>query len=305
MSDAVQANIGCIQELEAAYARFCRVHSECLPEVKRELRQVTEAMDDAVKDLRREVARLTECIASADRSEDASWATSRLNEVEEELELATRCRRQLAAAAADYERQARRIEQMAMEHRVGSREFLRGAVDDLKAYVAKTADGVTQGTASAMPGGGGGAATASSAHAEGEIDLTDCSLPKGFVWVPIDQIDCSVETGGFANADKFEKGVTREEMIRGFDSLRRQILPALAAHEAHGDSSWCARLDTEAARTYEEGIQRPFDAFFGDSHIYLTRKNGTEPFDVTNGRHRILIARELGWKAIPARVHQG
>ena len=38
------------------------------------------------------------------------------------------------------------------------------------------------------------------------FDPTGLVLPAGFVWVRLDQIDRSLDGGGFENADRFTKG---------------------------------------------------------------------------------------------------
>jgi hypothetical protein len=50
-------------------------------------------------------------------------------------------------------------------------------------------------------------------------------------------------------------------------------------------------------------IARSHDSFFGHDRIKLT-KDGNQPYDITNGRHRLYTSNELGHKSVPAHVHE-
>jgi hypothetical protein len=304
MSDGVHASVGAIQNMEAACDRFARTVVDRLPSVERELRQVSEALDARRDELRREVSSLHDEISSADEEDDTSSARSRLEDAEEELASVQRRSHRLAAAGAAVTGQARRINHLATDHAVRTREFLRGTADDLKAYFAKTIDNTSSSAGAPLPKSPAMVTPKNTAEAETgkAFDPTGFVLPTGFVWVRLNQIDRSLDRGGFENADRFTKDVTREEMVRGFNALQSEILPAVAKHTTAADSFLFARLDQEAGRPHESGVQRPFDAFFGSDHIYLERRNDTELLNVTNGRHRILIASQLGWTAVPAKV---
>jgi len=148
-SDGIQTSVEAIQNMEAACARFARVVVERLPEVERELRQVAGALEDRRSDLRREISSLHDQISSADEDDDVSWERQRLEEAEEELASTQQRIRRLSEASANHTAQARRVEHLATDHAVRTREFLNGAADDLKAYLAKSIDGMSGGVATA------------------------------------------------------------------------------------------------------------------------------------------------------------
>jgi hypothetical protein len=138
MNDGIHASIGAVQNMEAACDRFARVVADRLPSIERELRQVSETLDERRDGLRREICSLQEEIASADEDDDTSWARSRLEEAEDELGSVQRRSRRLAAAGAAVTGRVRKINHLATDHAVRTREFLRGTADDLRAYFAKT-----------------------------------------------------------------------------------------------------------------------------------------------------------------------
>lgn len=136
-TDGVHVSVKAIQDMEAACARFSRAVVDRLPEIERELRQVTEELDDRRSQLRREIADLEEEISSADEDDDKSRERQRAGEAEDELASVGRNIRRLAEVGANYTGHAHNVERLATAHAVGMREFLGGAADDLKAYFAK------------------------------------------------------------------------------------------------------------------------------------------------------------------------
>lgn len=306
MNDRVDASVTAIQGMEIAVGRLAGAVSERLPIVEGELRRVSESLEERHAELKTEVSSLRDQISSAAEDEDAGWMQRRLEEAEEELGTVRRQIARLSETAAAYRAQARAVEGLANEQSMHTREYLREAADDLKRYIAFDLDDATscpRERAVRSPSAGSRSGSPGGACAADRFDPTGVPLPVGFVWIPIDAIDRSAESGGFANADQFKK-VTREEFIRGYEALRNEILPAVARLGATADSSFFARLDQEHGRPHEFGIQRPFDAFFGSDHIRLSRGSEAELFNVTNGRHRIVVAVKLGWKAVPAVIRQ-
>jgi len=130
------------------------------------------------------------------------------------------------------------------------------------------------------------------------LDLTKYAMPAGYHWIPLEEI----RQEEVLSKNEFRK-VDRATMVRGMAALPvvlEQMQGRLALGRAE-ISSYFRRLDRQAGRSYEEGLQRVYDAFFGnDDHIRLSRFRGDPFWAITNGRHRIQIARELGWRAIPA-----
>lgn len=126
--------------MEVACGRLARAVADRLPFVERELRQASEALDERCAELRREISNLHDEISSADENEDTSWASSRIEEAEDELASAQRRKRRLAETSAAYIMQARKLDHLATDHAVRAREFLRGTVDDLKAYFVANSD---------------------------------------------------------------------------------------------------------------------------------------------------------------------
>jgi hypothetical protein len=90
-------------------------------------------------------------------------------------------------------------------------------------------------------------------------------------------------------------------MRLGLVDLRKKVLPQL-----QGERQW-SRLDFWQQDqcmgfSAESGLTRVYDAFFGADSIYLERGRRDDLFSIQNGRHRIKVAMDLGWKMIPVRA---
>jgi hypothetical protein len=128
------------------------------------------------------------------------------------------------------------------------------------------------------------------------LDLTHYALPPGFRWIPLDEIEVE-----YIPESAFHK-VSSNTMQEGLARLREvlECLQERLAEPFTDNSVYFMRLDRRAGRTYEAGLQRVYEAFFGHDRIHLSRIKGSTRWTIDNGRHRIQVARALGWQAIPA-----
>lgn len=127
-------------------------------------------------------------------------------------------------------------------------------------------------------------------------DMTVLALPPGFQWVRVDDIS---KADDLRPEERFSK-VTAEEVESGFRILKQEVLPALQVDPARS-ADFFRQCDSESNRVYANGALRVYEAFFGESHIALTHHPVEGTIGVTNGRHRIQVARRLGWTSVPAR----
>jgi len=135
-TEGVHASVKAIQDVEAACARFFLAVVDRLPEIERELRQVSEQLNDRHSQLRREISDLEEQISSADENDDKSWERQCAEDAKGELASISRRIRRLEEVAGNYARHARNVENLTTDHAVRMREFLLGAADELRSYFA-------------------------------------------------------------------------------------------------------------------------------------------------------------------------
>lgn len=295
MADDAFVEPRALAELNSQFARAGTrsrtLVADVLGEVTRSRQHIDRKVDAAVREVRRREAALR----VADR-EDRAGAEAELRSAQHHL----RDVRRAASIALEALSQLIRCTQSAqarLPELIGrATTFLANAEADLQAYLAVAMPG------GSSPGASWMASAAVSAPGSSETlpnleSLLAIPLPDGWEWVPLSAISRSADLG----PDEGFPKTSRAQMIEGFERLRRDILPVL-------DTDWVAASDRfralDASRGIHDtsGLHGAFEAFFStDSHIRLERQGASDGHGATNGRHRIAVARELGWPAVPVR----
>ncbi len=127
-------------------------------------------------------------------------------------------------------------------------------------------------------------------------------LPRRMQWVPIEDIDEALSP----NDLEFKKA-PHAEMKAMMLVFQESVLPALADNPSLTPDDFSASVGEERASkstTPRFAYECMLGSFGSSDVIVLDGKPGGEigKMGVTSGRHRILIAKELGWLYIPARV---
>jgi hypothetical protein len=119
-------------------------------------------------------------------------------------------------------------------------------------------------------------------------------VEQGIQDVPVDKIDLS-ESPVKSEMD-FHK-TSHDEMVRGFDTLKKEIRPAL---EKGADTDYFRNLDQQRGVDYAHGTQRVYEAFYGKDAIRIEKIG--DHYTVINGYHRLFVAKELNVPNVPASV---
>lgn len=125
-------------------------------------------------------------------------------------------------------------------------------------------------------------------------------LPAGCVWIQLTEIDAQAELIG-TSFDDGRGRLSYQSYKALLDRLRDDVLPRLSQSGA-GDGDLFTALDRASGADTSSGLRRVYDVFFGEDCIYLQRGRQAAKFSIVNGRHRIKVALDLGWPAVPARV---
>jgi hypothetical protein len=186
--------------------------------------------------------------------------------------------------------------------------FLERKMQEVAEYVALSADTFGTNQQGSRSGTEAHASThAPSKHQPSQVleaapigdfeQLSQMPLPSGFQWVQLSEISASDDL----RPDEGFPKVSEAEMSRGLFHLMTVVTPALARNRGTGSDHF--RLhDQEQRLEYHDGTLRAYEAFFGNDAIVITRQPGSSLYGVTNGRHRIHVARKNGWVALPVRV---
>lgn len=295
MDSAQLLSLNALTDLDDALGHFGSRAKECLQaaesSLRRQLAQLAVRREDAERQVRVCATHLAE--ASADEKAEAAWL---LRVAEERLSLIRRWQGRAEEACQRYQGVARQFEGTANEHIPRAQSNLRTKHDEAAAYLAAQMEGdvpVTQ-RAPAPPPSQAASATSEAARLDSIVQFP---LPPGFRWVSLEHISRHDNLAGDEGFDK----VSENEMRRGLGTLRRQVLPYLANHP-NANSLTFLELDGWTAEGGPKSRQKVYDAFFGDEPIVLDGPYPDGTFGITNGRHRIKVARDLGWTAVPVKV---
>jgi len=125
-----------------------------------------------------------------------------------------------------------------------------------------------------------------------EIGATEWT-DMGIINVPLSEIREPDEI----DSSSFRK-VSETDMRRGL-LLLQDILPEVEKGPGANRDYW-AMKDSQMGLDYEHGYQRIYEAFYGTDGIRVEQVG--ESYSVTNGRHRIHLAKQLGISTLPMKV---
>jgi hypothetical protein len=302
-SDAASSNgadvraIGALAELELALQRFSLRGAEALAAIRSQCERNRKRLDQRAEDANREVRRRAAAVESADEDDidDCQHALEDAREARAEIRS---WQKRVEDEYQSFRRDAARFDATIDRTVSEGRGVLRSKIALLNEYRAMQ---VEPGNFTSSTGSISTSASEAQVDASRSDGLQNFKLPQGFVWIPLTQIRLKEELEHVQTAPDYKK-VDKETMRSGMVRLQTDVLPFLSDETGLRGSDYFGEMDRANSLSYEHGIQRVYDAFFGESHIQLSRSVVPGQFDITNGRHRIRLAQELGWDAIPAQT---
>lgn len=256
------------------------------------------------------VADLEEMLYEADEDSDTSYIEEELEEARTQLEKAIECEMRAKAARARYHQQSVRVQALLQSGIPQGQSFLQSKINALHEILGVTLNdgsspGASMGQASAIPSTSSpGIAAFPGMMVEPRPYSTIMQfypLPEGFRWIQLDQIAPSELAHARAIAESGKESFAN--MRKGFAILQQEILPALTKMSSDKAHEYFREQDASSPRPDGLFRQNVFSAFFGrqsQEFIRLEKRRSDGFYSVTNGYHRIHVAMELGWKAIPA-----
>lgn len=300
MSESAEVlSVQALRDLDDALARFAaqalQVPDAVAPEIKKRVMALEERRYEAA----REVRYWEERYGEAEDDEDTNYIARRLEEAESELRNIECWQRRVEESLSAHQSAMASLKRLATDHTTKARTFLFQKEAELQAYLAAQPSHespVSAGASTAQPDV---MVSPSTRTANDAASVDNLPLPKGFRWVPLEEIDQSRLPG----RKDFPEGSYGEFRHR-LNLLRRKVLPVLKS-KAHADRDHYHELDRRSGRVrqglvHPDSLGRTYELFFGEDHIHLDRRVGDPRFDVTNGGHRIKVAKDLGWPAVPA-----
>lgn len=304
-----------LEDLQRSLKAFRIFLLEHLRLVKAEMKLLRENLEGSRRDAAQHVRRCHLAIDNAADDEDTKGLYDELNEAEQGLYRVQRAQRRMHERAIAYEREAGGMLKIAENQLPRANGFLQQKAEANHRMLSLQSDGVATGfigaaiqmtvdmfntAIEALTDFAGTVLGAIS----GSFDFTNEPLPSDFRWMRLDEMNLEEALCDVKTADDFRSHASYGTMKTGLQTLREKVLPAIASHGYVADSFYFMRMDQKAGTEYENGTQRVYDAFFGSDSIAVQIDPVTSKFTVLNGRHRIKVAHDAQWLAVPVKVTQ-
>ena len=241
-----------------------------------------------------DVERLRRDLQSAGGDESGRrWLRAKLANAEESLEVIGRWKRKVSSAYEVYAYESRRLLHQASDRIPRAQIYLTEKLGLLRDYQSLHIEELDNSLSVVGP-------EASSSKVEVPSDLRNVSLPPSFQWVSLPEID--IHAPAESNLTEAQAGSRSLVDIRkDFEILKDRVLARMFENQRTGRSNQPWDLETDFKG--DEEAERVFDTFFGSKHyIYVVRGQNDTLFRVINGLDRLNVAKDLGWRSIPAQV---
>ncbi|MEM4203564.1 MAG: zinc finger-like domain-containing protein [Candidatus Methanomethylicaceae archaeon] len=283
-----------LSEFAARYKNFAQSVREILAQVEINFHHRWETLEECYRLQQKRVAELRCLVEELRDKEQVADVRRRLEEAEERLHRMRQALYRVQGQYETYRRYAQGLLQLATELAPKAVSFLQDRVRDLEAYLS------VEVPLPERPASGPYVPVSPTPLAD--ADMTRYALPEGFQWVPLEAIHME----GVLGKDEFRK-VSWEEMLEGMRKLPEvlEVLKDRMNQPFIDNSVYLMQLDRQAGREYATGLQKIYESFFGSEPIRLepyvdSEGNFTNKWMIINGRHRIQVAKELKWPAVPA-----
>ena len=283
MSTLVRTALSAVKELDTALVRF--EQSALDAQHQTTLRCSAAGVRIAgARDLRRaEHQRALAAMQAATNERAAAAAQAACERAQERLVRAERAVRLADQADAALHVALSRFGREANDAIRDGRALLSAARLDLETYLESAGGGVAPGTPPLATGPALPAPAASSGVKDAHVKDVQLSA--------IDTSDREI------SAADYQKGYSPDDLKWAYHALHEVVMPGVAA--GHG-RDYFARRDAAEGRQGTRSYSDTFGGFFGDDAIRLERRG--DKYVVTNGYHRIWIAKQMGLQSVPARV---
>ncbi len=204
----------------------------------------------------------------------------KLTEAQNKVDEIKRWRRQVEQYAEEYRRQAQQTLTFLDGEIPKATSLLKQWIQQLESYIQ----------ISSSPMGSSATHTVQTTTADTDFPLSTDKIED----IPLAQIDWeNIEP----LTPKDYKKVPYNEMRAGLLKLQQVVKPQIELGATEDDFML---MDDEQGLEYAHGYHRIYEAFYGRDAIAVEKVG--EKYRVLNGRHRLLLAKELGWESIPARI---
>lgn len=299
MTGAVRTSIEAIDELRRQLSVVANEVPGAAADAARRLEQALVEAQTAVAQRASELQHCEQALAACQRSKqpDCSHLVRAVAQARQRLDAAREAVRVIERTQTDHLTTRVRVEREVNQLVGHGRGLLNDLRADLTRYLAGSVGAAAVGAS--LSGGVDSSADAPPREPVPESanqPVPVAGAPVGFYMVPLALIDDrdSPVTG----PQDFRKGFSPEDLTWAYTALHGVVLPALAA--GHG-REYFMELDQKQGLVGTRSYTDTYVGFFEiDDRIVLCRT--PDGYSVSNGYHRIWVARQAGLTAVPAYV---
>jgi len=323
MFDSIQlTNIDTFRDLSSSFKRFGHKTEEYLHAIEAELKRALESMQARVRACQQKVAQkqweveqardaLENCRSYEDddyqpdcsgEEDDLRQAIREFEAAKRDFETAKILYTKVENAVSEFHQHIRRLRDLATSNVNRANAYLENKTAILESYRAIQPEGVntlaaSSDAVSSFQREAVNTAAFSTTNSLNNLTTQDPSDISGqWTETRVHSFDISnlPLPEGIQGSSDFKK-VEFDEMQNGLKKLQ-EMKPVI--EQGIGDSrDYWADIDKKNGLDYPNGYQRVYEAFYGTEPIRIV-KDGDQ-YDITNGRHRIWAAKQLGIKTLP------
>jgi hypothetical protein len=303
MADRIHVNsFGALEELEIVIRTFSTRFAEVLEDADRNIARKREIIDDVVTERQRRVVYCEREYEEADPDEDDTGEIlNRLEEAQDELHDAQRWQKRIEDLYSSYSQQAGRLAFLCTEDARKAHAVLRQKINDLNEYAELSEESGEPGVLDAVLGAAEQVVAGGVSTIEASVDsLSNFLLPPKFEWISLDRIE-PADLEELPTDEEFKK-MPKEDMTAGMNLLRSRILPEMQRDPNLIGSDYFWEVDQREGRTGVNSLKNIYDAYFGGERMRVEPSSRSGYYNLDHGRHRLKLAKELGWTMVPALV---
>jgi hypothetical protein len=323
MFDSIQlTNIDTLRDLSNSFKRFGHKTEEYLQALEAELKRTLESMQARVRACQQKVAQkqweaeqardaLENCRSyeDDDYQPDCSGEEDELRQAIREFETAKRnfetvkiLYSKVENAVSEFHQHIRRLRDLATTNVNRANAYLENKTAILESYRNVRPESVNplainSESASSLQSNVITTSALSATTSLANVTTKELSDTSGqWVETRLHNFDLSILLSPeyIQGAGDFQK-VKLDEMQDGLKKLQ-EMKPVIEQGVGNSKDYW-SDIDKKKGLDYPNGYQRVYEAFYGAEPIRII-KDG-DKYDITNGRHRIWAAKQLGIKTLP------
>ncbi len=323
MFDSIQlTNIDTLLDLSTSFKRFGHKTEEILHALEAELKRTLESMQSRVRACQQKVSQmqwqveqahgaLDDCRDQEDddyipdcgcEEDELKQAIRESMAAERNLETVKILYTKVENAISEFHQHIRRLRDLATTNVNRANAYLESKTAVLEIYRTVQPERVNtlatnSGSVSSLQGDIITTAAFSATNSLSNITTKEPSDDSGqWVETRMNNFDISnLQLPEHIQGEKDFQKVKLDEMQDGLKKLQ-EMKPVIEQGIGNRKDYW-ADIDKKKGLDYPNGYQRVYEAFYGLEPIRII-KDG-DKYDITNGRHRIWAAKQLGIKTLP------